>query len=231
MFRATGTRTGAATCSARLSCLVLPPEEPGLTPAPAFLRRRHLLLHGRRRGKMAEIDAPGAPPARSTRSWRGPAYAPAPRIDPARACRQEPQLFPLLTLPRSSIGIAATRTRAPRNGQQVRRPRRTWRPAPNSKYARWKEGTESYPNFVRRCFRRRGVAEPRRRRGAAPGCGRLPPRTPSHGPACSATARPARPRVCTALVPRLLSRSRPPARPPSPLARREPASPLSPRRE
>ena len=174
-----------------------------------------------------QVRLPPAPPAPA----RGPAYAPASRIDPARACRQEPRLFPLLTLPRSSTGIAATRTRAPRNGQQVRRPRRTWRPAPNSKYARWKEGTESYPNCARRCFRRRGVAEPRRRRGAAPGCGRLPPRTPSHGPACSPTARPARPRVCTALVPRLLSRSRPPARPPSPLARREPASPLSPRRE
>ena len=130
-------------------------------------------------------------------------------------------------------GIAATRTRAPRNGQQVRRPRRTWRSAPGSKYARWKEGTESYPNFARRCFRRRGVAEPRRRLGAAPGGVRppAPPRTPSHGPAGSPTARPARPRVCTALVPRLLSRSRPPARPPSPLARREPAPPLSTRRE
>ena len=48
---------------------------------------------------MAEIVAPGAPPARSTRSWRGRAYTPT---DPARACRQEPRLFPLLTLLRSS---------------------------------------------------------------------------------------------------------------------------------
>eukprot|EP00964_Phaeocystis_antarctica_P141634 scaffold106703_cov60-Phaeocystis_antarctica.AAC.1 len=42
------------------------------------------------------------------------------------------------------------------------------------------------------------------------GAAACPPRTPSHGPAGSPTARPARPRVCTALVPRLLSRSRPP---------------------
>ena len=40
-----------------------------------------------------------APPAPA----RGPAYSPAPRTDPARACRQEPRLFPLLTLARSSI--------------------------------------------------------------------------------------------------------------------------------
>ena len=44
------------------------PEEPGLTPAPTLLRRRHLLPHGPRRSKMAEIDAPGAPLSRSTRS-------------------------------------------------------------------------------------------------------------------------------------------------------------------
>ena len=55
-----------------------------------------------------QVRLPPAPPAPA----RGPAYAPAPRIDPARACRQEPRLFPLLTLPRSSIGTAASRTRA-----------------------------------------------------------------------------------------------------------------------
>ena len=54
---------------------------------------------------------------------------------------------------------------------------------------------------------------------------RLPPAPPA--PQEPAPRSPL-PRVCTALVPRLLSRSRPPARPPSPLARREPASPLSP---
>jgi hypothetical protein len=61
----------------------------------------------------------------------------------------------------------------------VRRPRRTWRSAAGSKSAcTLKRRDRRHPNFARRCFRRRGVAEPRRRRGAAPGCGRLPP--PAH---------------------------------------------------
>ena len=73
----------------------------------------------RSRRSTRQVRLSPAPPAPA----RGPAYSPAPRTDSARACRQEPRLFPLLTLARSSIGTVATRTRAPRNGQQVRRPR------------------------------------------------------------------------------------------------------------
>ena len=72
---------------------------------------------------------------------------------------------------------------------------------------------------------RRGVAVPEGTVAPPPGAPASPPRTPSHSPACPPTAGPTRPRVRAVLVPRLASRSCPPARPPSPLALREPPHP------
>ena len=67
------------------------PEGPGLTPALALLRRRHLLPRGPRSSK---IDAPGGPSRRAHLLPCAP--APTPPTDPVRARRPEPHRLPCL---------------------------------------------------------------------------------------------------------------------------------------
>ena len=113
-----------------------------------------------------------APPAPA----RGPAYSPAPRTDPARACRQEPRLFPLLTLARSSIDrhrghphkSAAQRTAGAPTPMNLGVRHRSQRMRAEKKVHKH---TLTFLAGVLATRSRRT----RRHRGAAPGCARLPP--------------------------------------------------------
>ena len=102
------------------------PEGPGLTPALALLRRRHLLPHGPRSGK---VDAPGGPSRRALTC----SCAPPPRPHPAHRSRtRAPPRVPsvtLFTLGRSCIGTAAigAQTRAQRR-ELPTRPRQSRHP-------------------------------------------------------------------------------------------------------
>ena len=72
------------------------PEGPGLTPALALLRRRHLLPHGPRSGK---VDAPGGPSRRAHLLPCAPAPPPPrPPIPYARAA-QSPIGYPVYPRP------------------------------------------------------------------------------------------------------------------------------------
>ena len=113
-----------------------------------------------------------APPAPA----RGTAYSPAPRTDPARACRQEPRLFPLLTLARSSIDrhrghphkSAAQRTAGAPTPMNLGVRHRSQRMRAEKKVHKH---TLTFLAGVLATRSRRT----RRHRGAAPGCARLPP--------------------------------------------------------
>ena len=102
------------------------PEGPGLTPALALLRRRHLVPHGPRSGK---VDAPGGPSRRALTC----SCAPPPRPHPAHRSRtRAPPRVPsvtLFTLGRSCIGTAAigAQTRAQRR-ELPTRPRQSRHP-------------------------------------------------------------------------------------------------------
>jgi len=95
------------------------PEEPGLTPAPALLRRRHLLLHGHRAAspgaaslgaatRRAACDAPPAPRRLRRAACAAPLTPPAARgaASPGSAShRAPPRPREAVSLPRAALRL------------------------------------------------------------------------------------------------------------------------------